>query len=116
MAMPLVGRIDPRRLPLIGLVVLAIGNACRYSAAGPHYGGGSDADQNSRHQQQRKTFGGYRVAGAADASTRVLIGDSVVDDVAGLLGVGLSGVMGAVLTVAVRTYCRRSRRLWRWWC
>jgi hypothetical protein len=40
-------------------------------------------------------------AGVADASTRVLIGDSVVADVAGFLGVGLSGVIGgAVLTVA----------------
>lgn len=40
-------------------------------------------------------------AGAADASTRVLIADPVVDETAGFLGIGLAGVIGgAVLGTA----------------
>jgi hypothetical protein len=58
MAMPLVGRIDPRRLPLIGLVVLAIGNALSVFGRRPYYAGGSDGEQDSRRQQQHKLSAG----------------------------------------------------------
>jgi predicted MFS family arabinose efflux permease len=56
-------------------------------------------------------------AGAADASTRILIADPVVDETAGLLGIGLAGVVAAQCSARPgQTHCRRSQRHWRPLC